>query len=257
MGISNATALREGVDGMHHPAAIDISPQNQGTHLFCGSNLRACFFESHLQDVVSESWSTCMRGNGSEAICQDLVRQPSHQTWLLFVRFGWVSHCTPRLSNKGWHVKEGTARITSSGKIGIVRVTAVKIRRCRSHHASTTTILLQCDHKISTVSFSLYLQNASTTWNVCSDSNNHANMGNSGQTPSKDGTNLGPVIFIFDWVLWTITTTIVLLRLATRIWITRNPGWDDGIIALTQVDLCLKSQSSSEWWMTNYRHSIL
>lgn len=47
--------------------------------------------------------------------------------------------------------------------------------------------------------------------------------------------NLGPVILITDWVLFSLSTAVVLLRLATRIWITRNPGWDDLMIALTQV----------------------
>ena len=47
--------------------------------------------------------------------------------------------------------------------------------------------------------------------------------------------NLGPVFHGLDWAVFSLSTTIVVLRLYTRLWITRNFGLDDATIALTQV----------------------
>ena len=47
--------------------------------------------------------------------------------------------------------------------------------------------------------------------------------------------NLGPVFLGIDWALFSLSTIMVLLRLYTRLWITRNFGWDDATIALTQA----------------------
>lgn len=62
-------------------------------------------------------------------------------------------------------------------------------------------------------------------------------MGNGEVTFPQSKANLGPIILNVDWVLFTLSTTIVILRLGTRVWITRNPGWDDAAIALAQVNL--------------------
>ncbi|KAL6720576.1 hypothetical protein ACLMJK_002500 [Lecanora helva] len=47
--------------------------------------------------------------------------------------------------------------------------------------------------------------------------------------------NLGPVFLGIDWTVFSISTIVVLIRLYTRGWITRNLGWDDAVIALTQA----------------------
>ena len=47
--------------------------------------------------------------------------------------------------------------------------------------------------------------------------------------------NLGPVFLGVDWAVFSSSTIIVVLRLYTRLWITRNFGWDHITIALTQV----------------------
>jgi len=47
--------------------------------------------------------------------------------------------------------------------------------------------------------------------------------------------NLGPVFLGVDWTVFILSTSVVLIRLYTRIWITRNVGWDDAMMALTQV----------------------
>lgn len=47
--------------------------------------------------------------------------------------------------------------------------------------------------------------------------------------------NLGPVVTAVDIVVFSLSTLFVLLRLGTRFFITRNPGWDDATIVLAQV----------------------
>lgn len=47
--------------------------------------------------------------------------------------------------------------------------------------------------------------------------------------------NLGPVFITVDIVVFALSTVFVLLRLGTRFFITRNPGWDDATILLAQV----------------------
>lgn len=56
--------------------------------------------------------------------------------------------------------------------------------------------------------------------------------------------NLGPVFTAVDVVVFALSTTFVLLRLGTRFFITRNPGWDDATILLAQVSRAFLSQSS-------------
>ncbi|KAI4213383.1 MAG: hypothetical protein LQ351_003883 [Letrouitia transgressa] len=47
--------------------------------------------------------------------------------------------------------------------------------------------------------------------------------------------NLGPVIIIVNIVVLSLASIVVILRLITRIWLTRNLGWDDLVMALTQI----------------------
>ena len=53
--------------------------------------------------------------------------------------------------------------------------------------------------------------------------------------PSVGDRNLGPMLIGVNWAVFGPATILVCLRLMTRIWITRNFGWDDAVIALTQV----------------------
>ena len=47
--------------------------------------------------------------------------------------------------------------------------------------------------------------------------------------------NLGPVFLGVDWAVFALSSIAVLIRLFTRAWVTRNFGWDDAMMALTQV----------------------
>ena len=47
--------------------------------------------------------------------------------------------------------------------------------------------------------------------------------------------NLGPVFLGVDWAVFSLSSIAVLIRLFTRAWVTRNFGWDDAVMALTQV----------------------
>ena len=54
--------------------------------------------------------------------------------------------------------------------------------------------------------------------------------------PVPSGSNsLGPTILGLDAALFSLSTTIVIFRLITRVWITHDYGWDDGMIALAQA----------------------
>ena len=53
--------------------------------------------------------------------------------------------------------------------------------------------------------------------------------------PIPSGKNLGPVFEAVDAVAFGLSTLLVILRLGTRLFITRNPGWDDATIAFAQV----------------------
>ena len=69
------------------------------------------------------------------------------------------------------------------------------------------------------------------------------NSSNPLHTTASHG-NLGPVFLGVDWALFSLSTIMVLLRLYTRLWITRNFGWDDATIALTQASHPLLPQKA-------------
>lgn len=77
--------------------------------------------------------------------------------------------------------------------------------------------------------------------------------------PSSGDRNLGPMLIGVNWAVFGPATILVCLRLITRIWITHNFGWDDAVIALTQVRRSFQLQCCSivwEYWkngMTNGR----
>lgn len=52
---------------------------------------------------------------------------------------------------------------------------------------------------------------------------------------TASGGNLGPVFLGLDWAVFSLSTIIVVLRLYTRLCVTRNLGFDDATIALTQA----------------------
>lgn len=53
--------------------------------------------------------------------------------------------------------------------------------------------------------------------------------------PPGGDQNRGPVVIAVLSLFFGLSTIIVSLRVVTRIWITRNFGWDDATMALTQV----------------------
>lgn len=59
--------------------------------------------------------------------------------------------------------------------------------------------------------------------------------------PSTGDRNLGPMLIAVNWAIFGPATILVCLRLITRIWITYNFGWDDAVIALTQVSFPIHS----------------
>ena len=54
---------------------------------------------------------------------------------------------------------------------------------------------------------------------------------------APDGVNpdRGPLVLGIDSTVFGIATLMILLRLYTRTWITRNLGWDDATIILAGV----------------------
>lgn len=60
-------------------------------------------------------------------------------------------------------------------------------------------------------------------------------MDNAEIIPSTGDRNLGTMLIGVNWAVFGPATILVCLRLITRIWITRNFGWDDAVIGLTQV----------------------
>ncbi|KAL8686993.1 MAG: hypothetical protein Q9218_006711 [Villophora microphyllina] len=59
------------------------------------------------------------------------------------------------------------------------------------------------------------------------------NSQNNIHTVASNG-NLGPVFLGVDWAIFSLSSIAVVIRLFTRIWVTRNFGWDDAMMALTQ-----------------------
>ncbi|KAK4693819.1 hypothetical protein P7C71_g3651, partial [Lecanoromycetidae sp. Uapishka_2] len=57
---------------------------------------------------------------------------------------------------------------------------------------------------------------------------------NSETIPSHGDRNLGPMLLAVNWVVFTPSVLIVCLRTITRVWITHNFGWDDGVMVLAQ-----------------------
>ncbi|KAI4093429.1 MAG: hypothetical protein LQ344_002842 [Seirophora lacunosa] len=57
---------------------------------------------------------------------------------------------------------------------------------------------------------------------------------NASQLTASDN-NLGPLLHGIDSAIFALSTTVVVLRLFTRAWVTRNFGWDDAMMLLTQA----------------------
>ena len=60
-------------------------------------------------------------------------------------------------------------------------------------------------------------------------------MDNAEVIHSAGDRNLGPMLIGVNWAIFGPATILVCLRLITRICITHNFGWDDAVIAITQV----------------------
>lgn len=60
-------------------------------------------------------------------------------------------------------------------------------------------------------------------------------MDSVGQAPAGGDRNLGPVIIAVNVVVLTLSTLVVILRTITRLFLTRNFGWDDAMMVFTQV----------------------
>ncbi|KAL9000871.1 MAG: hypothetical protein Q9169_000626 [Polycauliona sp. 2 TL-2023] len=56
-----------------------------------------------------------------------------------------------------------------------------------------------------------------------------------GEAPAGGDENLGPTIIIINIIVLTASTLIVILRTFTRLSLTKNFGWDDAVMVLTQV----------------------
>ena len=65
--------------------------------------------------------------------------------------------------------------------------------------------------------------------------------------PAPNGLpNNGPAILCIDWGFFSLSSTIVILRLLTRIFVVPSFGWDDICIALAQVSCSNHHQIVSE-----------
>ncbi|KAI4233244.1 MAG: hypothetical protein LQ349_004533 [Xanthoria aureola] len=56
-----------------------------------------------------------------------------------------------------------------------------------------------------------------------------------GEAPKGGDENLGPTIIIINVIVFVASTLIVIVRTFTRLCLTKNFGWDDAVMVLTQV----------------------
>ena len=61
-------------------------------------------------------------------------------------------------------------------------------------------------------------------------------MDQEGGLPPPDGNrDLGPTLVGVNWAVFGPSWIFVILRSITRIWISRNFGWDDAVMVFAQV----------------------
>ncbi|KAL8812818.1 MAG: hypothetical protein Q9223_002030 [Gallowayella weberi] len=60
-------------------------------------------------------------------------------------------------------------------------------------------------------------------------------MDSVGEPPLGGDKNLGPTIITINLVVFIASSLIVILRFFTRLCLTKNFGWDDGVMVLTQI----------------------
>ena len=74
---------------------------------------------------------------------------------------------------------------------------------------------------------------------------------------SITGDDYGPLLRTLDWTLFGASSIIVSLRMITRVWIIRKPGWDDATMALSQVRLLRPNMSKAVrlTWIADTRGS--
>ncbi|KAL9012326.1 MAG: hypothetical protein Q9173_002897 [Seirophora scorigena] len=68
--------------------------------------------------------------------------------------------------------------------------------------------------------------------------------------------NLGPLLHGIDSAIFALPTIVVVLRLFTRAWVTRNFGWDDATMLLTQLLAKPSSLSRSSMAWVNNRSAL-
>lgn len=56
-----------------------------------------------------------------------------------------------------------------------------------------------------------------------------------GEAPKGGDENLGPTIIIINVIVFVASTLVVIVRTFTRLCLTKNFGWDDAVMVLTQV----------------------
>ncbi len=82
------------------------------------------------------------------------------------------------------------------------------------------------------------------------------------KVPTDGDRNQGPTVEVVTWVFTSIALITVLLRLFTRLRLTRNPGWDDFWIVIAMVNVTVPGSSPTETltiphlvFQFNLRHS--
>lgn len=66
-------------------------------------------------------------------------------------------------------------------------------------------------------------------------------MDSVGEPPVGGDENLGPTIITINLVVFIASSLIVILRFFTRLCLTKNFGWDDAVMVLTQVQQTIDS----------------
>lgn len=56
-----------------------------------------------------------------------------------------------------------------------------------------------------------------------------------GEPPAGGDENLGPTIIIINVIVFTASMLIIIIRIFTRLCLTKNFGWDDAFMVLTGV----------------------
>ncbi|KAL8915510.1 MAG: hypothetical protein Q9171_000075 [Xanthocarpia ochracea] len=74
-------------------------------------------------------------------------------------------------------------------------------------------------------------------------------MDSKGEAPAGGDENLGPTIISINIVVFVASTLVVIIRIYTRLCLTKNFGWDDAFMVLTQVYriICPRLLQDDRW----------